>query len=109
MSLGADVPALSVPGEEAQHASLLRALRGALVVLERLIVEGHRAGERHLSFGVRPWYDVPAAAGNAKPAPCVTQRTVSREEAQHLSSSLARAMPRWFWWPPFRGKALRRQ
>ena len=75
VSLSAGAPALSVSGEEAQHASLLkRARRGALVVLETRSVEVRRAGKRHISFGVWPWCDVPAAASSAKPAPRVTQR-----------------------------------
>ena len=63
------------------------ARRGALVVLGNHFVEGRRAGERHLSFGVRPWCDVLAAASNAKPAPRVSRGagapalSVSREEA----------------------------
>ena len=58
---------------------------------------------------MRPWYDVPAVACNAKPAQCATRRTVSRKEAQYLSSSLARAVSRRFRSSQFRGKTLRRQ
>ena len=101
--------ALCVRGGGAARKLSTRARRGALFVLGRRFVEGRRAGERHLPFGVRPWYDVPAAACNAKPAQCATRRTVSREEAQHLSSSLARAVSRRFWSSQLRGKTLRRQ
>ena len=40
---------------------------------------------------------MPAAASNPKPAPRVTQRTVSSKEAQHSSSPLTRAVPRKVW------------
>ena len=74
VSRSTGAPALAVSGEEAQHSSLLRARAcragcGRLVSLERACT-----GERPLSFGARPWCDVPAAASNAKPAPRVARR-----------------------------------
>ena len=68
-----------------------------------MLLKGHCAGERPLSFGARPWCDVPAAASNAKPAPRVSRGAgapalaVSGEEAQHSSLLRARAVPRWLW------------
>ena len=80
-----------------------RARRAALVVVGLCPTEGHCAGERPLSFGARPWCDVPAAASNAKPAPRGSRGAgapalaVSGEEAQHSSLLRARAVPRWLW------------
>ena len=54
--------ALAVSREEAQHASLLRARRAALVVVGPCTRQGHCPDKRPLSFGARPWCDVPAAA-----------------------------------------------
>ena len=72
----AHAPALAVSGEEAQHSSLLRARRAALVVVGLGSIEGRRVGGKPLSFGARPWCDVPAAASNAKPAAaCERKRT----------------------------------
>ena len=59
------------------------------------------AGERPLSFGARPWCDVPAAASNFKPAPRGSRGAgasvlaVSGEETQHSSLLCVRAVPRW--------------
>ena len=62
-------PPLAVAGEEAQQSSLLlRARRATLVVIGPCTMEGCCTDERALSFGARPWYDVPAVASNAKPA-----------------------------------------
>ena len=63
--------ALCLWGGGAARKLATRARRGALIVHGKRFVEGRRAGERHLYFGVRPWYDVRAAASNAKPAPRV--------------------------------------
>ena len=54
---------LAASREVAKHASLLmlRARRAALVVDGRCTIKGHCTGERPLSFGARPWSDVPAA------------------------------------------------
>ena len=65
--------ALSVWGGGAAGELATCARRGALVVLGRHFVEERRAGEKHLSFGMRPWCDVPAAASSATPAPRVIQ------------------------------------
>ena len=82
---------LAVSREEAQHASLLllRARHAALVVIVLCAITEHCTGEKPLSVGARPRWDVPAAVSNAKPsAACeVTPRApalaVSREEVQH--------------------------
>ena len=77
-----------------------RARRAALVVFELGRTEGLCAGEKLLSFDMRPWCDVPASASNAKPAAAceVSARAlaleVSGEEAQHSSLPHARAAPR---------------
>ena len=92
---------LAVSEEEAQHSSLLRARRAALVVVSAYASKGQRAGERPLFFGARPWCDVLAAVYNAKPAPRVScsagasALADSREEAQSSSLQCARALPRW--------------
>ena len=101
--------ALCFWGGGAAREPATRARRGALVVLGRYFVEERRAGETHFSFGVWPWCDVPFAAFCVKPAPCVMQRTSSREEAQHMISSFARAVPRSFRSPPLFRKTLRRR
>ena len=95
-------PSLAVAGEEAQQSSLLlRARRATLVVIGPCTMEGCCADERALSFGARPWYDVPAVASNAKPAAACEASTrapalaVAGEEAQQSSLLRARAVPRW--------------
>ena len=47
--------------------------RAALVVVGLSRMQEHCLGGRPLSFGARPWCDVPAAASNAKPAPRVSR------------------------------------
>ena len=59
---------LAFSREEAQHSSLLRARRATLVVVRLGRIRQCCPGGRLLSFGTRPWCDVPAAASNAKPA-----------------------------------------
>ena len=90
---GAGTPALAVSREEAQH-SACAARAPCCAGCGRHMPRKGTAGERPLSFGARPWCDVPAAASNAKPAPRVIASApalaVSGEEAQH-SSLLARA------------------
>ena len=55
--------ALSISQEEVQHASLLLcARRAALVVVGPCAINGHYTSRKPLSFGARPWCDVPAAA-----------------------------------------------
>ena len=89
--------ALCFLGGGAARELAIRARRGALVMLGRCFVEERHAGERHLSFGVWPWCDVPAAASNTKPAPRVLRGagapvlSVSREEAQQTSLLRGRA------------------
>ena len=89
--------------EEAQHSSLLRVRAVPRWLWSAHAYEGHCTGERPLSFGARPWCDVPAAASNAKPAPRGSRGAgapalaVSGEEAQHSSLLRARAVPRWLW------------
>ena len=61
--------------EEAHHASFLLHARYATLVVASLYPYERALRQREsLSFGARPWYNVPAAASNAKPAPRVTQR-----------------------------------
>ena len=45
-----------------------RARRAVMAVVGLCCMQGHCTGERPLSFGARPWCDVPAAASNAQPA-----------------------------------------
>ena len=55
--------ALTISQEEAQHASLLlRARRAGLVAVVPCTTNGHCTSRKPLSFGARPWCDVPAAA-----------------------------------------------
>ena len=60
--------ALAVSREEAQHASLPRARRAALVVFGPRTTDWHCSGERPLGFVARPWSDMLAAASNQQPA-----------------------------------------
>ena len=72
-----------------------------MAVVGLCYMQGHCTGERPLSFGARPWCDVPAAVSKVQPAfawharVCVTAMDVSREEAPHASFLRARAGPRW--------------
>ena len=65
--------ALALSREEAQHASLRRARRAALVVVGPCSIEGHCTSERPLFFGARPCCDVPAAASNTQPVCACTR------------------------------------
>ena len=65
-------------GGGAERELITQARRGALVVLGSPFVEQCRADERHLSFDVRPWCNVPVAGFNTKTAPRVTQRRRTR-------------------------------
>ena len=66
--------ALAVSREEAQFASLLRARRASLIVVGSCTRQGHCTNEWPLSFGVRSWCDVPAAASQNQPlSACHTQ------------------------------------
>jgi len=98
-SRGAGASALAVSGMEAQHSTLLRTRRAALVSNPPLPIKGRCASERSLSFGAQPWYDVPAAASSAKPASCHAaqprQRSLSlgrRGVALELASHARRAV-----------------
>ena len=80
---------------------LAKSTRGAgLIVVGPYPIQGHRTGERPLSFGARPCCDVPAAASNAKPAfawsarECASALAVYQEEAPHACLRRARAVPR---------------
>ena len=76
--------------------------RATLGVIGPYTRHGHCTGERSLSFGVRTWCDVPAAAYQRQNQLAfawhalarATALAVSREEAQHASELRARAMPR---------------
>ena len=59
--------ALAVSREEAQRASLLRARRASLIVVGSCTWQGHCTDKRPLSFGARPWCDIPAAASQNQP------------------------------------------
>ena len=65
--------------------------------------EGRRTGERPLSFGARPWCDVPATATNARPAAVCQANAgglalaVSGEDSQHTSLLRVCAAPCWLW------------
>ena len=87
-------------GGDAALELAARARRAALVVVGPRPANGAATGKRPLSFGARPWCDVPAAASNSKPAPLGLRRrravlAVSGEEAQHSSLLRVRAVPRW--------------
>ena len=66
-------------------------------------IKRHCTGEKPLSFGARPRYDVPAAASTLRsrlPRDTRSRATalaVSREETQHASFSRARAVPGGLW------------
>ena len=85
-----------------------------MAVIGLCLVQRRRTGERALSFGARPWCDVPAAASNFKPAPRGSRGAgaaalaVSREETQHSSLLRVRVVPRWLWPSPCQ-RTLRRQ
>ena len=78
-----------------------RARRAALVVVCPYPMQGHCTDERPLSFGARPWCDVPATASNAHLAFAwrahvrATALAVSREEVQHACLRRARAVLSW--------------
>ena len=75
-----------------------RARGAALVVVALRTIQGHRNGERPLSFGARPCCDVPAVASHTQPAfewrarERATALTVYGEEAQHACLRRARAV-----------------
>jgi len=69
-SRDAGASALAVSGKEAQHSTLLRTRRAALVLTCLLPANERCASERPLSFGAQPWCDVSAAASSAKPVSC---------------------------------------
>ena len=96
--------ALPVSQEDAQHASLpKRAGNVALIVVDPGPLKGRCASGDYLSFGARPWCDVPAAAFILRirlprdTRACATALPVSREDAEHAILPRARAMPRWLW------------
>ena len=82
-------PELAGSVEEAQHSTLLRARRAALVALGPWPIERPCIGERRLSFGARPWCDVPVEASTIKPAAAGKVRgsppADSGDEVQHAS------------------------
>ena len=77
-SRDAGASALAVSKKEAQHSTLLRTRRAALVLICLLSTKERRASERLLSFGAQPWYDVSAAASSAKPESCHAARARKR-------------------------------
>ena len=66
-------------------------------------MKGYCSGEKPLSFGGRPWCDMPAAASNSHsrlsrgPRMHATVLAVCGEEAQHARLRRARAVPRGMW------------
>ena len=76
-----------------------RARGAALVVVALHMGQGHRNGERLLSFGARPCCDVLAATPHTQPAfewrarERATALAVYGEEAQHACLRRARAVP----------------
>ena len=87
-------------GRGAARTLATRARRAALVVVASHTTQGHRTSERPLSFGARPYCDVPAVASNTQKAFAwrsherTTVLAVSREEARHSSTTRAyRAAP----------------
>ena len=88
-------------GEGAALGLAVCARRAALVVASPCPMEGHRAGERPLSFGARPWCDVLAAASTLRSrlsrGTRDTALAVSWEKVQHSSLLRARAVPGWLW------------
>ena len=91
---GAGTPELAVSGGGGAVLKLAaRARRVALFVIRPWRIQGHCLGERRLSFGARPWCDVPAVASNttrarthARPAaarsvrPAATQRANASQQ-----------------------------
>ena len=55
-------------GGSAARELAARARRAALILVGSCHTQRHCPGESSLSFGGRPWYDVPAAAFNTQPA-----------------------------------------
>ena len=90
-------------GGDAALELALCARGAALAVIGSCLIERCRTGETALSFGARPWCDVPAATSNFKPAPRVSRSTgasalaVSGMEAQHSSLLRVRAVLRSIW------------
>ena len=74
-----------------------RARRAAPVVVGLGRIQGHCTSEKPLSFGARPWYDVPATASNAKsaaarePSAHAPALAVSREIRRSTRACCARA------------------
>ena len=77
--------------------------RAALVVVGLRPIRGHHRSERPLSFGSRPWCDVPATASNAEPTVACQASAgppalvVSEKDAQHTSLLRALATLRRLW------------
>ena len=90
-------------GQGAALELAARARRAALVVVGLPPIQWHYPSKKPLSFGARPWYDVPATTSNANPAAArePSARTpalaASREKAQHSSLLRGRTVPRWLW------------
>ena len=55
-------------GEGAARELAAHAQRAATIVVEIRTRQGHYSDERPLSFGTRPWCDMPAAASNNQPS-----------------------------------------
>ena len=90
--------------------------RAGRVVVGPRSIEGHCTGGKPLSFGARPWNDVPAAASTLRSRLSrdararATALAVSREEAQHARFPRGHAPCRvGCGWSKLYGRALHRQ
>ena len=71
--------------DEAQHLSLLRGRRAALVVVGSFAVERHCANERPLSLGTRLWCDTSDVASNTKCQASAACHDVAQAHRRSLS------------------------
>ena len=105
MACASAPPHSCISGGGATRELAASARRGALVVVGPCPMKGHCAGGKPLSFGARPWRDVPDAAFQNEPAFAWHAR--ARKRAYYLSdrgaacelAAAARAVLGWLWRP----------
>ena len=86
---------MAVSREVAKNATILRARRAALVVIGLRTMIRHTTGERHLTFGARPWCGVRAVTPKCRRHSRGTRASaisvaISQEVEQHASLPRAR-------------------
>ena len=86
---------MAVSREVAKNATILRARRAALVVIGLRTMIRHTTGERHLTFGARPWCDVRAVTSKCRRHSRGTRASATavadfQEVAKHASLPRAR-------------------